>query len=451
MDFIPIQTAPDREAYYALRYRIFVEEKGVPVDLERDPDDQIALHVLVRDQSEPVAVARLAPSQEFGVMIGRMAVVEEHRRRGIGQLLVRKLENQARRQGHRQIVVDAPLDVIEFYHRLGYRAFGDLFRDAGILHRRMRKRLGDLLVVAVGGNAVQHGYRSALETAEHLADVLEAGFRLVLTHGNGPQVGKALLRSEMAREELEPQTLDTCVASTQGTMGYFFQRALTEVLETRGMSQRPVTVITRTVVDADDPAFTDPTKPIGPFMSEAEARARRQTEGWEVREDSGRGWRRVVPSPEPHHMVEMEAIKALLEQEFLVVAAGGGGVPMTSDHQGLAAVIDKDKTAALLATELDADALVIATAVPQVCLHYNTPQQTALDRLGPESARKLMREGHFAPGSMLPKVESAVRFVEATKRWAVITTSDNILAATEGKAGTRFEHPDYSEPLQVKV
>lgn len=442
MDFIPVQTPEDREAYYALRYRIFCEEKGVPVELERDADDQIALHILVRDEGEPVAVARMVPRKEFGVQIGRVAVVAAHRRRGIGKLLIRKLENQARRQGQRRVALDAPLDVLEYYHRLGYRAFGEVFRDAGVLHRKMRKRLGDLLVVAVGGNAMEEGYASALETAEHLVNLLEAGFRLVLTHGNGPQVGKALLRSEAARDQVEPQSLDTCVASTQGTMGYYFQRALTEVLEGRGMAQRPVTVITRTVVDADDPAFQKPTKPIGPFMSEEQAKERAQSEDWDVKEDSGRGWRRLVPSPEPHHMVEMEAIKALLEQEFLVIAAGGGGIPMTTDHHGLSAVIDKDKTAAMLATDLEADGFVIATAVDKVAIHFGTPRQQALDRLTPDEADRYAAEGHFAPGSMLPKMTAAVRFVNNTKRWAAITTAENMLDAVEGKAGTRIEHPE---------
>lgn len=442
MDFIPIQTAEDREAYYALRYRIFCEEKGVPVELERDADDQIALHVLVRDKGEPVAVARMVPRKEYGAMIGRVAVVEAHRHRGIGKMLVRKLENQARRQGQRQVVLDAPLDVLEFYHQLGYRAFGEVFRDAGVLHRSMRKRLGDLLVVAVGGNAMEEGYKSALETAEHLVDLLQAGFRLVLTHGNGPQVGKALLRSELARDQVAPQSLDTCVASTQGTMGYYFQRALTEILEGRGMAQRPVTVITRTVVDANDPAFQNPTKPIGPFMTEEQAREREHTEGWDVKEDSGRGWRRLVPSPEPHHMVEMEAFKALLEQDFLVIAAGGGGIPMTTDHHGLSAVIDKDKTAALLASELEADGFVIVTAVEKVAVNFGKPEQKELDHLTPEEAQTLSDEGHFAPGSMLPKITAAVRFVNATRRWAAITTAEKMLDAVEGKGGTRIEHPE---------
>lgn len=442
MDFIPVQTSEDREAYYGLRYRIFCEEKGVPVELERDADDQIALHILVRDKGEPVAVARMAPRKEFGAKIGRVAVVENHRHRGIGKMLVRKLENQARRQGQRQVVLDAPLDVLEFYHQLGYRAFGEVFRDAGILHRSMRKRLGDLLVVAVGGNAMEEGYKSALYTAEFLVDLLQAGYRLVLTHGNGPQVGKALLRSELAREQVATQSLDTCVASTQGTMGYYFQRALTEILEGRGMAQRPVTVITRTVVDAQDPAFQNPTKPIGPFMTKDEALQRAQNEGWEVREDSGRGWRRVVPSPEPHHMVEMEAFKALLEQDFLVIAAGGGGIPMTTDHHGLSAVIDKDKTAALLAYELEADGFVIATAVEKVAIHFGTPEQEDLDDLTPEKAQELADEGHFAPGSMLPKVTAALRFVNNTKRWAAITTAEKMMDAVEGKGGTRIEHAE---------
>lgn len=451
MDFIPIQTAEDREAYYSLRYRIFCEEKAVPVELERDADDQIALHVLVRDQGEPVAVARMVPRKEFGAKIGRLAVLEEHRRRGIGTILIRKLENQARRQGQRQVVLDAPLDVLEYYHKLGYRAFGEVFRDAGVLHRSMRKRLGDLLVVAVGGNAMEEGYESALATAEHLADLLEAGYRLVLTHGNGPQVGEALIRSELARDRVPAQSLDTCVASTQGTMGYYFQRALTEVLEGREMAQRPVTVITRTVVDASDPAFQNPTKPIGPFMTEEQARERERTEGWEVREDSGRGWRRVVPSPEPHHMVEMEAIKALLEQDFLVVAAGGGGIPMTSDHLGLSAVIDKDKTAALLATELEADGFVIATAVEQVAINFGKPEQQSLDVISPERAQALADDGHFAPGSMLPKMTAALRFVNDTKRWAAITTAEKMLDAIEGKGGTRIEHPELgSGPFKLE-
>lgn len=444
MNFIPVQTAAEREALFALRYRIFVEGLGVPVYLERDTDDQIALHILVKDGEEPVAVARMVPRGKRGAQIGRLAVVEHRRGEGIGKLLIRKLENQARRQGHRQLVVDVPMDSIEFYHKLGYRVFGETFDDAGVLHRSMKKRLGDLLVVAVGGNAVVGGYQQVVATARTMIDVLEAGWRLVITHGNGPQVGDVLLRSEIARDKLPLQPLDECVASTQGTLGYDFQRALGQVLAERGLAQRPVTVITQTVVDPQDPAFEKPTKPIGPFMSEEQARAHERDDGWTVREDSGRGWRRMVPSPLPATIMEMEAIKALLENEFLVVAAGGGGIPVTRDREGVQAVIDKDRTAAILATELDADAFLIATAVEKVCLNFGTPEQIDLDKLDPETAGRYIDEGHFAPGSMRPKVQAAVEFAERTRRWSVITHVDKILAATEGHTGTRIEHPAYA-------
>lgn len=438
MEFIAVQSAEDREAVFGLRYRVFVEEQGVPIDVERDADEQSAYHLLVRDQGKAVGTARLVVKEEIGAQISRVCVIPDYRRRGLGSILIRKLENQARRQGQTHIFLHSMVEALEFYHDLGYRAEGPIFKQAGILHRRMSKKLGDLLLVAIGGNAVADGRESMLKTAHSIVDLMQAGWRVVLSHGNGPQVGDALRRSELARQVVPPQELAECVASTQATLGYHLQQAIGSVLKERAMSSRPVTVVTQVLVDPDDPAFSRPTKPIGPFLSKEQAEERARVEGWSVMEDSGRGWRRVVPSPKPLAIFEMEAIKALVDENFLVIAAGGGGIPVTRQRQGLSAVIDKDHTASLLAHELEAEGFIISTAVPKVCLRFGQPDQINLDRMTLTEAATYIENGEFGEGSMKPKVEAARSFVEKTDRWSVITDTESLLLATRGEAGTHI-------------
>ncbi len=287
----------------------------------------------------------------------------------------------------------------------------------------MTQTSSPLAVVAVGGNSlildegrrsVPDQYAAAVETCRHIADMLALGWRVVLTHGNGPQVGFILRRSELARHELHEVPLDACGADTQGAIGYMFQRALRNEIERRARAGAwphppvsPVTLVTQTLVDMDDPAFQNPSKPIGSFMDAATARARAEQEGWRVVEDAGRGWRRVVPSPRPLRIVELDAIGALVRQGFLVICAGGGGVPVARHADGsligLDAVIDKDLASAALAAALQADLFLISTAVEKVALDYNTPRQRWLERMTAGEAQEYARQGHFQRGSMGPK------------------------------------------------
>jgi len=305
-------------------------------------------------------------------------------------------------------------------------------------------------VVAVGGNSlikakdrqtVPDQYDALCETVEHVVGMIQEGWEVVLTHGNGPQVGFILLRSEIARAQLHPVPVDSAVADTQGAIVYQFQKALLNEFRKRGLKKGAATVVTQVVVEADDPAFKTPTKPIGPFMDEAQAREREKADGWAVMEDAGRGWRRVVASPKPKRIVELDAIRSLIQAGQVVVAVGGGGVPVVEKPEGLdgvAAVIDKDYASGLLAANLGADTFVISTAVEQVCIHFGTPQQKGLDEVTLEEARTLLAEGHLAKGSMRPKVEAAVAFLEAGGSSAIITNPENLTRAVRGEAGTRF-------------
>jgi carbamate kinase len=310
------------------------------------------------------------------------------------------------------------------------------------------------IVVAIGGNSlipdaahtsVQDQYRAAAETDDHIADLVEAGHDVVITHGNGPQVGFILRRSELAAHELHEVPLDVCGADTQGSIGYLLQQNLHNDLERRGIQRGVVAMVTQVEVDPDDPAFDHPTKPIGSFM-DAELAARRREEGWDVVEDAGRGWRRVIASPRPTRIVEIEAIRALLASRFVVIAAGGGGIPVVADDDGdlhgVAAVIDKDHAAALVAREIGADRLIISTAVEQVALHHGTPQQRWVDELTLDEARRYLAESvHFAPGSMAPKIEAVVAFLEHGGTEAIITDPPNLARALRGEAGTRVVGP----------
>ena len=306
-------------------------------------------------------------------------------------------------------------------------------------------------VVAIGGNSlitdaehrsVEDQYRAAGETDHHIAALIADGWKVAITHGNGPQIGFILRRSELARHELHEVPLDVCGADTQGAIGYALQQNLLNDFRRLGLDKSVVTVITQVEVDPADSAFGSPAKPIGSFLEQEEAFRRRDEEGWRVAEDAGRGWRRVVASPEPIRIVEIEAIRSLLASDYTVIGVGGGGLPVVRDEagdlHGVAAVIDKDRASALLANELGADLLLISTAVEQVALDFGKPQQTWIDEMSLEEAKKYLNESiHFAPGSMAPKIEAVIRYLEAGGGEALITNPENIERAMRGETGTR--------------
>jgi carbamate kinase len=308
------------------------------------------------------------------------------------------------------------------------------------------------VVVAIGGNSLitdqQHQtvpdqYHAVELTCAHLAEMVRApDVRLVVAHGNGPQVGFILQRSEIAAATLHQVPLDSCVADTQGALGYQIQRALRNAFRASGLARRAVTVVTQVRVDPSDPAFRRPSKPIGSFLGRERAEEHRVKDGWDVMEDAGRGWRRVVSSPAPVEILELDAVRALLDAGFVVIAAGGGGIAVVEDERGAltgaAAVIDKDLAASLMAHGLGADLLVITTAVEQVCLDYGKPTQRALPRLTVAEARRHLAEGQFAPGSMLPKIQAMVSFLEGGGREGLITDPTHLAAALEGRTGTRM-------------
>ena len=304
-------------------------------------------------------------------------------------------------------------------------------------------------VVAIGGNSlikdkqhrtVQDQYQAAGETCSHIADMIAAGWDVAIGHGNGPQVGFILRRSELARHELHEVPLDVCGADSQGAIGYALQQNLYNEFARRGMDKRAATVITQVLVDRDDPAFKHPSKPIGSFMDQSEAQNRQEKEGWDVVEDAGRGWRRVVPSPIPVAVIELEAVKELIAKGVVAITVGGGGIPVIKDKdgklEGIAAVIDKDFASSLLAQQIGADLLLISTAVEQVSLNFGQPNQTTIDRMTVAEAKQYIQEGHFAPGSMLPKIQAIIRFLEAGGKEALITDPPNIKRALQGETGT---------------
>jgi len=306
-------------------------------------------------------------------------------------------------------------------------------------------------VIAVGGNSliideehqtVPDQYRAAVRTMEHIAGVIERGFEVIITHGNGPQVGFILLRSDYAREILHPVPLDSCIADTQGAIGYNFQMAFGNELRKRGIEKSVVTIVTQVVVDKNDPAFKNPTKPIGPFYTIEEAFKRKESEGWDVVEDAGRGWRRALSSPVPTEIVEIDVIKKLVDNGVVVIAVGGGGIPVIQDekgkYQGVAAVIDKDHASALLASKLNVDLFIISTAVEKVLLNFGQANEEPLGRITVEEAKRYIQEGHFKPGSMLPKIKAVINFLENGGKEALITTPDHLEDALDGKTGTRI-------------
>jgi carbamate kinase len=301
--------------------------------------------------------------------------------------------------------------------------------------------------VAGGGNAlildknrqdVEHQIEAVRETARHIVSMIEQGWNVVVTHGNGPQVGFILRRTELAAIELHTTPLDVIGADTQGSIGYMLQQAIGNEFQRRGISRPVATIITQTVVDSHDPAFQNPDKGIGGFMDEPAAR-KFESEGWTVAEDAGRGWRRMIASPMPKRIVEQHAFQALVAQGMIVIAVGGGGIPVVEedgDLVGTRAVIDKDRATALLASEIKADLLLISTAVERVAINFNKPDQRWLDRMTLAEAKQYMAEGHFKPGSMKPKIEAVIDFLEKGGEKALITDPPNIVRALNGETGT---------------
>ena len=305
------------------------------------------------------------------------------------------------------------------------------------------------LVIALGGNALQSGNGLATaeaqlevvkKTCEHIAEISERGYELAVVHGNGPQVGRILLASETAKDVTPAMPFDVCGAMSQGYIGYHLQQALKYALNKRNKNIPVVTLATQMIVEPDDPGFKNPTKPIGPFYSEEEAKALQEEKGYTMKEDAGRGWRRVVASPIPRKIVEIDAVKKLWDST-IVITCGGGGIPVIENAdgslEGTAAVIDKDFAAELLAEQVDADVLMILTEVEKVAINFNKPNQENLSNMNLADAARYCDEGQFAPGSMLPKVQAAMKFVRAyPSKKAIITSLDKAIDALNGKTGT---------------
>ncbi len=310
----------------------------------------------------------------------------------------------------------------------------------------------DTVVVAIGGNSlirdeahktVADQYASVAETSKHLADIVESGYRLVIVHGNGPQVGFILMRSAIAYDAagLHQVPLSSCVADTQGAIGFQIQQALEIELRRRGIEKETVTIVTRVVVDGRDPGFTSPTKPIGSFLTrEKMDEVKASYPDWQFVEDSGRGFRRVVASPAPEAIVELNAIKDVLEKDYVVVACGGGGIPVIRTDEGyeaVDAVIDKDLASALLSEKIKAKRFIISTGVQHVCLNFGKENEKKLEHVNIAELKGYVREGHFAAGSMLPKIEAAIDFLEKGGEEVIITAPEFLKEAVEHKTGTR--------------
>lgn len=308
-----------------------------------------------------------------------------------------------------------------------------------------------LIVVAFGGNAVypptikgtaQEQLDIMADACEHLVPMFRAGYRVVITHGNGPVVGNILFRMALTSRELVPMPMDVCVAHSQGGIGYMLQQSLANVLARRGLRLGVSSIVTEVEVAADDPAFANPTKPVGRFFSEADAKRIGAETGWDFVEDSGRGWRRVVPSPMPLRILDAPAINALLGAGVIPIAAGGGGIPVVREpdgtYRGVAAVIDKDLTSSLLAADVGAGTLVMLTGVDRVALDFGKPTQRSVDQMTAAEAAKHAADGQFPPGSMGPKITAALRFLERGGPRAVITALDKLEQALAGQAGTEI-------------
>jgi carbamate kinase len=309
-----------------------------------------------------------------------------------------------------------------------------------------------LAVIAIGGNSliadkahqtVEDQYQAAKETTFHIADMVEQGWDIAIGHGNGPQVGFILRRSEIAAkvEGMHEVPLDVCGADSQGAIGYALQQNLQNELYQRGIKKKVVTIITQVLVDKDDPAFKNPSKPIGGFMDADEAKRRKEEQAWSVVEDAGRGWRRVVASPMPAEIVELETVETLLERGIITITVGGGGIPVIDpgdgNYRGIAAVIDKDYASSLLAQKIKADLFVISTAVEKVALNFGKPDQKWIDKMTLAEAKQYLAEGiHFAKGSMAPKIQAIIWYLENGGKQALITNPENIGRALKGETGT---------------
>ncbi|MBI3960388.1 MAG: carbamate kinase [Chloroflexi bacterium] len=310
-----------------------------------------------------------------------------------------------------------------------------------------------LAVVAIGGNSliqdnnhpeVAHQWDAVRQTTGHIAGMVEKGWRAVITHGNGPQVGFILRRNELATHEVHTTPLSLIVADTQGAIGYMLQQALNNDFFQRNIPKQTITIVTQVRVDENDPAFANPSKPIGGFLDEKTARVFEKT-GWRVVEDAGRGWRRVIASPLPIEIVELKAIQQAIDLGWIVVACGGGGIPVVRNHKGelrgVSAVIDKDRASSLLARQLGAELFLISTGVEQVAINFGKPDQKAVDVMTVAEARRYREEGHFAPGSMRPKIDACIEFLEEsenTDAWCLITDPENLERALAGETGTRI-------------
>lgn len=306
-----------------------------------------------------------------------------------------------------------------------------------------------LAVVAFGGNALlrpedrgtqEEQIARAKQAARWLAEIVRYGYKLLVVHGNGPQVGNILVQAEEASTKIPPQTLDVCVAQTEGSIGFMLQQALRNRLESIGLGGEVATVLTEVEVDVNDPAFKRPTKPIGPFFTRYRAEALERDLGWTMREDAGRGWRHVVPSPKPLRVLNLNTITHMLDTAAVVIAAGGGGIPVVKGRdgqwRGIEAVIDKDYASALLGANLGADVYIVLTGVSKVALDFDKPTQRLIDRMTVAEAEKYMAEGQFPPGSMGPKIDSAIQFVRASGHQVLITDVEVLREALEGKNGT---------------
>lgn len=307
-----------------------------------------------------------------------------------------------------------------------------------------------IAVVAIGGNSlikdkehrtVSDQYEAVRETCRHISKLVDAGYETVITHGNGPQVGFILMRSELARKKLHTIPIDSADADTQGAIGYNIQMALGNEFRERGIKKEVVTVVTQVVVDRNDEAFKNPTKPIGPFYTKEQAAENEKRFGWNIIEDAGRGYRRVVPSPIPQKIVELDAIETLIKDGFVVVAVGGGGIPVVEEDgrlKGVEAVIDKDYASSLLARKIKAELFLISTSIEKVYLNFNTPQMMAIDTMKMAEAEEYLSLGHFAEGSMAPKIRASISFLKAGGKEAIITTPQKIEEAIRGLTGTRI-------------
>lgn len=312
--------------------------------------------------------------------------------------------------------------------------------------------MGKRIVLAVGGNALitdknhqseADQYEQVKITCSHIAPLIEAGHELVISHGNGPQVGFILESSELAFQNkiLDRIPIDSADAQTQGSIGFYLVQNLRNILTEKNLSYEVAGIITQSLVDINDPAFNNPTKPIGSFYTQEEAQALHEKNNWTVAEDAGRGWRRVIPSPEPISIIEKEIIKKLLKEKIIIIASGGGGIPVIKKDNkliGIEAVIDKDKASALLANEISADELIIATAVEKVYLNYKKSNQQELNKVNLKEIKKYLEAGHFAKGSMLPKIQAVIKFLENGGKKAIITSPEKLSEALAGKTGTHI-------------